>query len=665
MKKVALYCRVSSDDQKERDTISNQIEILRTYIEMKEELELVDEFLDDGVSGTIPFEERPGGKNLIEKAKVNSFDSILVYKIDRFGRDTLSGLSAVELLSKYDVEIISLTEPFDLSTPTGRFQFINYLNMAELDRNNILDRMFLGASRAAKQGKWLGGIVPYGYFKNKEGYLEVNDTEAIVVRKIFDMYVTDNMTGLDIAIYLNNTGIDCNYAARGTGKKNKTDKKSLWAPSTIQRILSNTTYMGIHEYGKRSTKRKEPIVRSVPSIIPTEVFDKAKKLRTHNTKIAKRNSPNRDFLLRTLIKCNECGRTYYGVFYRKSPSVYSCSGKKKINKDLYGTKCSNVNLVADDIEEYVWNMCKELILNIDDYVIETDNSIEKDELITVLSNLNNKIVDLDKEKNNILKLYRKNLIDDTDLEEQLKDIKNELNNHNKLIDTVNEKLKILDNKDLVVSDFKQHIEEYRNNLDNISNTDKMDIIRLLLKEIIVSSRVEDGEKIAEYKLNWILSDLVFEPSRLQMLSQKVIEKKASYYILDNTEISKGVLLTNLRVRNNVTLKQLSADLNLSVNTLKSIECGDCRSPYYYYSIYCRHFNETPYTYLNYKSLPLDTFKDRVEALKAILGMKSNKDLDNSLGLYKGAISDAYNRKRNFSSIDMIIKENLNRYTKEK
>lgn len=152
MKKIALYCRVSSDDQKERETIENQIDILHTYLEMHcDNMEMFNEYLDDGISGTVEFIERPAGAKLIKDAAAGLFDTVLVWKVDRFGRDTLSGLKAVELLRKYTIEILSVTEPFDLNTPTGRFQFITYLNMAELERNNILDRMYLGATRAAKK----------------------------------------------------------------------------------------------------------------------------------------------------------------------------------------------------------------------------------------------------------------------------------------------------------------------------------------------------------------------------------------------------------------------------------------------------------------------------------------------------------------------------------
>lgn len=523
MKKVALYCRVSSDDQKERETIENQVDILKTYIEMKDDLEIYDEFLDDGVSGTVPFENRPAGKRLLTAGKDSKFDTILVYKVDRFGRDTLSGLSAVELLRKLDIEIISLTEPFDLNTPTGRFQFITYLNMAELDRNNILDRMFLGATRAAKQGKWLGGIVPFGYTVNKAKFLEINEDEAIVVRKIFDMYVNDRMNTLDIAVYLNSLGVACNYAARGTGKRNA-NTASVWGASSIQRILSNTTYMGIHEYGKRASRRKETIIREVPAIIPIEVFESTKKLRKLNIKVAKRNSPNRDFLLRLLIKCKNCGRTYYGAFYKDSADVYTCSGKRSENQKLYGYKCKNINVDADMIEDYVWNICKDIMMNFDNYIIENNKDSAESDLNEKLDALNKQMPELDNEKSNILKLFRKNIISEDELNEQLKDIKKEIDRLNTIIASTKDELLTLQDKSNVIQNYKDTFTFYKSRINSLNNEDKKSIFKLLIKEITIDTKITDGKKLPEIDITWNFSDLLFEPSRIHSCNKHEISR---------------------------------------------------------------------------------------------------------------------------------------------
>lgn len=515
MKKIAIYCRVSSDDQKERDTIENQVDILNTYIEMNSSLTKVSEYLDDGISGTIPFQERPAGKNLIEDAKKGLFNTVLVWKIDRFGRDTLSGLSSIELLRSYEVEIISITEPFDLNTPTGRFQFITYLNMAELERNNILDRMFLGATRAAKQGKWLGGIVPYGYYVNKDKFLEINEFEAATVRKIFDMYLNEKLSSLDISLYLNSLGIDSNYAARGTGKNKNSNKKSLWSTSSVQRILSSKTYAGIHEYGKRSTRRKETIIREVPAIIPLEIFDQVAERRKKNMLTSKRNSPNRQFLLRQLVICGECGRKYYGTYYKSKNDVYTCSSKKTPAKKLYNLNCTNPNIPADFVEDLVWEECKNIMINYDNYKLKKDSfSEEKKSLIYDMEQIKENINKLDLEKNNILKLFRKNIIDEIELESQIEDIKAESEKLKKLLDKNKYELDKLTNKDSIIDNNESLIKLYTNNLENLSIDEKKEAINLLVKEIIVTSEVEESKKIPTIKIVWDMSALLFEPTRI-------------------------------------------------------------------------------------------------------------------------------------------------------
>lgn len=665
MKRIAIYCRVSSDDQKEKDTIDNQVDILNTYIEMKDDLEKYDEYLDDGVSGTIPFQERSCGKKLIEDAKRGLFDAILVWKIDRFGRDTLSGLSAVELLRQYNIEIISVTEPFDLNTPTGRFQFITYLNMAELERNNILDRMFLGATRAAKQGKWLGGIVPYGYFVNKDKYLEINEIEAVVVRKIFDMYVNDNLSSLDIAVFLNSSGIDCNYASRGTGKKNITEKKSLWSTSTIQRILRSSTYMGIHEYGKRASRRKETIFREVPAIIPEEVFEKATYTRKENIKYSKRNSPNRIFLLRTMVKCAECNHTYYGIYYKNRSAVYSCSGKKPPAKKLYGIKCSNLNVNADYLEEYVWEMCKKILLNYDNYKIKDDSDNDRLDIEKEISRLDICLKELNLEKSNILKLYRKNIIDETELEQQITDIKNESDRLVKLINLTKEKLETFNNKTIIIKNHETLVEYYKSRVENLNEDEKIKIIKLFIKEITISSIIEDGEKVPSVNIVWNMSNLLFEPSRIQTLSLTTNKKIPSYYIGENLHLQYGYKLAELRLKNNITKRELSKALNISEKTLKHIEEGRIKNPYYYYYIYCRHFDLCSNMYLDFNLIKTESLLGKIEFLKAFYGFNNLKSLDKKLNLRPGSISEYINNRTNNINIKNVIQNEVAKLKRSK
>lgn len=508
MKRIALYCRVSSDDQKDRDTIENQIETLETYIESKEDFEIYKNYLDDGVSGTVAFENRPGGKNLLTDASNRLFDAVIVWKVDRFGRDTLTGLSTIELLSKLNIEIISMCEPFDLNTPVGRFQFIQYLNMAELERNNILERMFIGATRAAKKGKWLGGVMPYGYDVDNNNYFIVNDEHANVVRKIFDMYTNDNKAIIDIAEYLNTIGIDSSYKARSIGEKSNRYK---WSPSTINRILANKMYIGINEYGKRSTKRKETIIREVPAIIPTYVYDAATIKRSENKKVSRRNCKT-DYMLRLKMKCEHCGRFYIGQG-KNQYSYYICSGKTNQSKRITGIKCDNLNLNRESMEEIVWDFCKSVILNFSSFTMDYKAD---DSAALEIEILKKKLNDLDKERANLLKLFRKEIISEEELEEELRDINKEKGKIKKELAIKDSATQSIKGKEIALNSTKDLIKTYKDNIENLTYKDKCEITNILIKEIVVS---KEGDS-ANLEIVWNFSDLTTALSSMKYTIRK-------------------------------------------------------------------------------------------------------------------------------------------------
>lgn len=495
-KRVVIYCRVSSEEQKKKDTIEGQLETLRTYLDNnKDKYTLVREYLDNGVTGTLSFKDREGGKKLLEDAvNLHDFDSILIYKIDRLARDTLVSLNAIEEITKLGLEVISLSEPFNLNTPTGRFQFQLYSNMAELDRANILERMHIGTLRSAKNGKWLGGVVPYGFTLNKEGKLDINILQANVVRYIYYLYIEKNK-GMDtIAGILNDLGV-VNLNGSANGKV----KKSNWSVSLVNRILNSSIYYGLHRFGERSNA-KNIIDRNYPPIVPVEVFEAAKKKRQFNKKMMPKNTSNRVFLLRGKIICGKCGKPYYGHYYSKKNDVYFCSGKNTRNKKLYNTSCDNLNVSADDLENYVWESCKNVIINFDKLSLPKNNKKEKNDI--ELKALKNKYDNYDKEKNNILKLFRKELISEDELNEQLADIKKEYSNILNRINELNSE-EIDDN----IYDIKSLVDIYKNKIEKADPETKMRIINILIKYIEINRIEEEGVLYPHANIVWTISTL--------------------------------------------------------------------------------------------------------------------------------------------------------------
>src|ERR1700734_607990 len=161
---VGVYVRVSTEEQRERQSIVTQREFGTRYCDLHQ-LPIYETYADDGVSGTVPIELRPGGIRLLEAARQHKFDQLLVYKLDRLGRDTRLILNAVAELEKHGVRVRSMTEEFDTATATGRLMLTMLSGFAAHERELIRERSVEGTNRLAEAGAWLGGVVPYGYRK--------------------------------------------------------------------------------------------------------------------------------------------------------------------------------------------------------------------------------------------------------------------------------------------------------------------------------------------------------------------------------------------------------------------------------------------------------------------------------------------------------------------
>src|SRR5918992_5150788 len=182
--RVALYLRVSSEEQRDRETIELQRDFLEQYCNLHE-LEVTDVYEDNGVSGTIPVRERPEGSRLLEDAKGGGFGAVLVYRLDRLGRSLLVIVDAHDRLEEAGVAMRSGTEPIDTSNPSGRLIFQMLASFAEFERASIRERTQAGLHRALRNGKFSGRI-PYGYRLTEGGKgLDVVEQEAEIVRSIF------------------------------------------------------------------------------------------------------------------------------------------------------------------------------------------------------------------------------------------------------------------------------------------------------------------------------------------------------------------------------------------------------------------------------------------------------------------------------------------------
>lgn len=508
IKDVAIYPRVSSDDQQERETIQSQIEFAIKYCELHR-LNIVGWYKDDGVSGTIPLDERPEGKRLLEDAKAGKFKSVLIYNMKRLGRKARVTLDAIYQLEEYGVTIKSMTEPFDTSTPMGRFVITVLAGQAEFDRDTLLETFWHGANRVARAGQWLGGIVPYGYVV-LDKFLQVNEdplpgkedlSEAGVIRLMYHLVGNEKWSTVQVADYFNSLKIPPSYVKDGRklkkGKR-KENTAGVWTPGRIRNMVVNTTYKGLHVYGKRSKKERELIEREVPSIVSTDLWDKAQEALRDNQIEAFRNQ-TRDNLLRSLIKCGSCGLTYHGAAFagagRKPQAYYICGGKNAYRGPAQG-KCRSKNIPAEWIENHVWNECVRFIENPGEALeqLNTGMEIRKSKIGEYLSEkeiVQKSIADKQNERQGILTLYRQKMITALDVEKQLQEIMSEtatLENRiyelDLLINTENDLSKDFKTAEELLYDLRMKIIA-GNNAPTFST--RREIVKTLVHEIIVET----------------------------------------------------------------------------------------------------------------------------------------------------------------------------------
>ncbi|MCE9684471.1 recombinase family protein [Halomonas alkalisoli] len=144
MSATIAYVRVSTDDQTtnaQRHAIESRYKVARW-------------FSDEATSGAIKAKDRAGFGQLL--SYVREGDTVVVYAIDRLGRNTIDVLETVEALKAKGVAVLSIREGFDLSTPMGKMMLTMLAGLAELERSNIKERQLAGLERARAEGKNLG-----------------------------------------------------------------------------------------------------------------------------------------------------------------------------------------------------------------------------------------------------------------------------------------------------------------------------------------------------------------------------------------------------------------------------------------------------------------------------------------------------------------------------
>jgi site-specific DNA recombinase len=257
--RAAIYTRVSTEDQaKEGFSLDAQLEKLRAYCTARG-WDIAGEYIDEGYSGRKT--RRPAYTRMMED--IEKWDALLVIKMDRIHRNSKNFMLMMEDLGKKGKEFVSMMESLDTSTAMGRFVMDIIQRIAQLESEQIGERVYIGMEQKAKTNSgMLGFNIPYGY-DYVNGKLVENKTESPQIKRIFEIYLAGQSME-KIAELFNQEGIP--------SKQNK-----KWGPHTIAIILKNPLYYGFLHWEKYLNKGDYPPLIDQNTFIAVQATIKKRK----------------------------------------------------------------------------------------------------------------------------------------------------------------------------------------------------------------------------------------------------------------------------------------------------------------------------------------------------------------------------------------------------
>ncbi len=338
--RAAAYCRVSTDSADQINSFSAQLKYYADYIKCNPQMEFVDIYADEGITGT-SVQKRPEFKRMMKDAECGKIDRIFVKSVSRFARNSLECLENIRLLTSYGVSV--LFENDNIDTKTMNSELILYVKSAFAQSEALAGskRMSTAIRMKMENGEFITCTAPYGYKLDKESHLLIIPEEAEVIKRIFNLYLS-GMGIARIAEILNNENVP-HYSR-------------CWRTSTIRYILSNEKYIGDSLCQKNYSTQTLPlkkkrnhgernqyyVANSHQAIISKETFNLVRERLSRNSKVEV-NKPKK-VILSGLVRCDECGSLYkrieqngiiYWVCNEKSVSGVSCSGPNIRESDIF------------------------------------------------------------------------------------------------------------------------------------------------------------------------------------------------------------------------------------------------------------------------------------------------------------------------------------------
>jgi site-specific DNA recombinase len=526
MKKVAIYCRVSTTRQEKEETIETQLAKLR---EAYRNEKIVKEY-KDVCSGA--YLQRPGLNQLKEDAKKGMFDIIAVYSLDRLSRKLGHQIALIEEFEKRGVKVEVLGENYE-NNPEGILNRNIRGAFAEYERYRITQRMRDGKYRKA-ENEFVWGTPPYGFKivkRNEKRQLEINPEEAEVVRLMFKIYLEEHGLG-------KTAGRIYEMGLKARTKRN--GKHIAFSGFMMSKMLENEVYLGNFYYGKtypvepenpRKKNRKTVLssrkyrpktewkLLNVPAIIDKSTFDRVQEIKREMAKSSLK--PTRHYLCQGLIKCVHCGYRYIGKMKSKSHreeapngSHYSYLCPKKASRRRPGEPlCHSREISTDRLDGEVWDYVSALIR--DKEKVKKAISALKEKRESERS-FNQKIYDslmiqkaeVKQKKSKILDLYADENYQKEDLDEKISEFNSQQQDLERQIKEAEKDLTKIEEANTLEEEIEQSCLEYRGIIETADFDLKRRILKRWVKEInlpdeggiVIKVRIPQPEKPIKFKL---------------------------------------------------------------------------------------------------------------------------------------------------------------------
>lgn len=508
MKTAAIYARVSSERQKEEQTIASQISALVEYAQ-SEGYTVPSEwiFQDEGYSGSVLV--RPALERLRDLAAEGQIEAVLIYSPDRLSRKYAYQVLLIEEFSRQGVEVIFIKSPH-ANTPEDQLLLQFQGMIAEYERAQIAERTRRGKRHRAK-----GGLVnvlcgaPYGYryvrkSETANAFYEVIEEEAAVVREVYRLYTQEAQSIGAITRHLNLENIP-------TRKR-----KSPWERTTVWAILRNPAYKGTACFGKterierkkitrllrqkggfsprcsssRERAREEWIEIPVPALIDEETFQLAQERLIQNKHFAPRNTKE-PTLLQGMLVCAQCDYAYYRTSTRTSLRkiyYYRCLGSddwRHRGKRI----CANLPIRQDYLDDLIWRQIVQMLedpqliqMEIDRRVHEIQDSkptlIRKETLLKELTRTKKGI-------DHLLDAYQETLLPLEELRKRIPHLRKKEASLKAELQTLEAKAVDQEKYRELQETLEGFLSRLRQSAMSLNVLDRQRILRLVVKEILV------------------------------------------------------------------------------------------------------------------------------------------------------------------------------------